>query len=247
MTSSRSIILVTSANQGLGHEALKALARENKYHIVNPTCSQSKADEAVKVITSKTSSDPTNFTPVVINLHNQKFIFTAAAIVKEKFGHLDILVNSTGINRSPTNNATLRENLRAVFETNVFVAVMNEAFLSMIRAQRCIVTVTSGLGMFGKYEAPVYHSSKSAVNMLAAVDTIMLQDENFPTVLVEPGYCRTAFGGFHGDKDANKGGLVIARAAVEGDNKDLFLKIGDGGGKHAEFGWQCIRALCPCL
>ncbi|KAJ6139530.1 hypothetical protein N7471_006016 [Penicillium samsonianum] len=130
---------------------------------------------------------------------------------------------------------------------------MNDTFLPLIRAstypQRRIVTVTSGLGMFGvaltesspyniwKYKVPVYRSSKSAVNMLAAVDTISLQNENIPTVLVEPGYCRTAFGGFHGDKDADQGGKVIARAAVGGDNKDLFLKIVDDEGKHAEFGW----------
>lgn len=73
--------------------------------------------------------------------------------------------------------------------------------------------------------------------MLAAVNTISLQDENIPTVLVELGYCRTAFGGFHGDRDADQGNKVIARAAVEGDNNDLFLKIADDEGKHAEFGW----------
>lgn len=130
---------------------------------------------------------------------------------------------------------------------------MNETFLPLIRAstypQRRIVTVTSGLGMFGiafaesspyniwKYRVPVYRSSKSAANMLAAVDTISLQDENIPTVLVEPGYCRTAFGGYQGHKEPDLGGKVIARAAVEGDNKDLFLKIIDDEGKHAEFGW----------
>lgn len=34
-----------------------------------------------------------------------------------------------------------------------------------------------------------------------------------------------------------RGGKVIARAAVEGDNEDLLLKIVEDGGKHAEFGW----------
>lgn len=170
-------------------------------------------------------------------------------------GHLDVLVNNAGINTSPDKNATLRENFRAVFETNVFgVAIMNDTFLPLIRAskypQRRIVTVTSGLGMFGvaltdsspyniwKFPVvPAYRASKSAVNMLSVFDTIKLQEEDIPVVLVEPGYCRTAFGGFNGDKDPDEGGRVIARAAVEGDNKDLFLKIVDDEGKHAEFGW----------
>lgn len=164
------------------------------------------------------------------------------------------MVNNATINRSPNDNATLRENLHAVFETTVFgVAVMNEPFLPLTRAsaypQRRIVTATSGLGMFGialsenspyniwKYKFPVYRSSKSVVNMLAAVDKITLQDENIPTVLVEPGYCRTAFGGFSDHKDPGLGGKVIARSAVEGDNKYLLLKIVEDAGKHAEFGW----------
>lgn len=251
---SKPVILITGGNQGLGHEALKALARTKEYHLVVAARSQQKADDAVKAISSETGSDSADFTPVVINLENDDSIFAAAKIVKDKFGHLDVLVNNAGINRSPNENATLRESYQAVFESNVFgVAVMNETFLPLIRAskypRRRIVTVTSGLGMFGvalaesspyniwKIQVPVYRSSKSAVNMISAVDTITLRDENIPTVLVEPGYCRTAFGGYSGDKDADEGGRVIARAAVEGENKDLFLKIIDDEGKHAEFGW----------
>ncbi|KAL2815748.1 hypothetical protein BJX63DRAFT_389528 [Aspergillus granulosus] len=248
------VILVTGGNQGLGHETLKDLARRKAYHLIVASRSQTKADEAVKVIASETDSDPADFTPIVIELDKDETILAAAAIVREKFGHLDVLVNNAGISRSPKENATLREDLRDVFETNVFgVAVMNKTFLPLIRAstfpQRRIVTVTSGLGMFGvaltesspynawHYRFPVYRSSKSAVNMISAVDMIALRDENISTVLVEPGYCRTAFGGYQGHKDADAGGRVIARAAVEGDNKDLFLKIVDDEGKHDEFGW----------
>ncbi|KAL4931653.1 uncharacterized protein BDV17DRAFT_256194 [Aspergillus undulatus] len=248
------VILVTGGNQGLGHEALKVLAHAKNYHLVVAARSQSKADEAVRTIASETSSDTNGLTPVVINLDDDETILAAAQLVETKFGHLDILINNAGINRSPNDNGTLRENLRAVFETNVFgVAVMVETFLPLIRKstypRRRIVTVTSGLGMFGvavtksspyniwNYKVTFYRASKAAVNMLAAVDTISLEEENIPTVLVEPGYCRTAFGGFQGHKDADAGGRVIARAAVEGENRDLFLRIVDDEGKFEEFGW----------
>jgi NAD(P)-dependent dehydrogenase (short-subunit alcohol dehydrogenase family) len=253
---SKPIILVTGGSQGLGHETLKVLAQKKAYHLVVAARSQEKADEAVRVIAAASGGNVTeDFTPVVIDVTSDETIQAAATLVKQKFGRLDILVNNAGIARSPRgDNVTLRQDLRDVFETNVFgVAVMNETFLPLLRAstfpQRRIVTVTSGLGMFGvalkesspynawNYRFPVYRSSKSAVNMISAVDMIALRDENISTVLVEPGYCRTAFGNYHGHKDADAGGRVIARAAVEGDNKDLFLKIVDDEGKHEEFGW----------
>ena len=251
---SKPVILITGGNRGLVHEALKVPVSTKRYHLVVAARSQQKADDAMKTISSEAVSDSAEFIPVIINLENDDSIFTAAKIIKEKFVYLDVLVDSAGINRSPNKNATFRENYQSVFETSVFgVSVMNDTFLPLIRAskhpRRRIVTVTSGLGMFGvaltetslyniwKYQIPVYRNSKSAVNILSTVNTIMLRDENIPTVLVKPGYCRTAFGGYSGHKDAELGGKVIARAAVEGENKDLFLKIIDDEGKHAEFGW----------
>lgn len=252
---SKPIILVTGGNQGFGHEALKALAKAKKYHLLVATRSQQKSDDAIRTLVSETEADPADSTPLVIELTNDDTILAAAQLVQDKFGHLDILVNNAGINSSPDRNATLRANYLTVFDTNVFgVAVMNHTFLPLLRRstypRRRIVTVTSGLGMFGvaltesspyniwKYPVvPAYRASKAAVNMMAAFDTIVLRDGNLPNVLVEPGYFRTAFGGFQGDKDAALGGEVIARAATEGENKDLFLKIVDDEGKHDEFGW----------
>ncbi|KAH9896189.1 short-chain dehydrogenase [Xylariomycetidae sp. FL2044] len=224
--------------KGLGHEALKAVARKSKSNDYNNRChlgvaarSQDKAESAVRTIASDTGSDPADFTPVVLDLTSDETIDAAAELVRARFGRLDVLVNNAGINRSPDPNATLRKDMRAVYDTNVFgVAVTNAAFLPLLRAskypQRRIVTLTSGLGSFGvaltrtspyngwDYPVPTYGSSKSATNMPAARDCIKLEAENILTELVEPGYCRTAFGGFEGHKEADQGGAVIAHAAV---------------------------------
>ncbi|KAL4936204.1 hypothetical protein BDV06DRAFT_233638 [Aspergillus oleicola] len=253
---SKPIILVTGGNQGLGYETLKALAQTQKYHLVVAARSQSKAENAIQSLVLETSSDVNDFTPVVIDLADDKTIHSAADLIKTKFNHLDILINNAGINRSPNDYATLREDLRAVFETNVFgVAVMNQTFLPLLRSsnhpRRRIVTVTSGMGMFGvavtqsspfnlwEYKVPVYRASKAAVNMLAAVENVEHEEEGIPTVLVCPGYCRTAFGGFRGHKGADEGGRVIARAATEGENAEVGLRNGilDDEGKFGEFGW----------
>lgn len=91
---SKPVILVTGGNQGLGHEALKILAKKKKFHLVVATRSHQKTDEAIKTIASETGSKLADFTPVVIDLENDESIFAAAKIVKEKFGHLDILIVS---------------------------------------------------------------------------------------------------------------------------------------------------------
>ncbi|KAL4967828.1 uncharacterized protein BDV14DRAFT_13841 [Aspergillus stella-maris] len=253
---SKPVILVTGGNQGLGYETLKALAQAKKYRLVVAARSQEKAENAIRSLASETSSAMDDFTPVVIDLIDDATIQSAADLIRSKFGHLDILINNAGINRSPDGNASLREDLRAVFETNVFgVAVMNQTFLPLLRAssypQRRIVTVTSGMGMFGvavsksstyslwNYKVPVYRASKAAVNMLAAAENVENEADGIPTVLVCPGYCRTAFGGYMGHKDADAGGRCIARAATEGANEVLGLKAGvlDDEGKFGDFGW----------
>ena len=121
-------------------------------------------------------------------------IKATATYIREQFGSLDTLVNNGGINRSSDPNATLRETYRAVFETNVFgVVVVTGAFL-LLRASkypdRRTVNVTSGLERIGiaysltsKYSAkvwelPVYPSSKTALNLINAVDAVRLQKEN---------------------------------------------------------------------
>ncbi|KAI5920496.1 short-chain dehydrogenase [Camillea tinctor] len=68
------------------------------------------------------------------------------------------------------------------------------------------------------YQTAVYGNSKAAANRVVAVDVIMLQHENISIVLVEPGYCCPALGGYQDHKDADASGKVIARAAVEGNN-----------------------------
>ncbi|KAL4949287.1 hypothetical protein BDW69DRAFT_202936 [Aspergillus filifer] len=253
---SKPVILVTGGNQGLGYETLKSLAQVKEYHLVVASRSQQKAENAIRSLASETSSDIDDFSPVIIDLTDDTTIHAAANLIRFKFGHLDILINNAGINRSPDENASLREDLRAVFETNVFgVAVMNQAFLPLIRAstypQRRIVTVTSGMGMFGvaitasstynlwNYKVPVYRASKAALNMLAAAENVENESDGIPTVLVCPGYCRTAFGGYTGHKGADAGGRCIARAATEGTNGELGLKAGvlDDEGKFGEFGW----------
>ncbi|KAL4942710.1 hypothetical protein BDV06DRAFT_191514 [Aspergillus oleicola] len=249
MSTTKPLILITGANQGLGFASAKQLASTGNYRLLIGARSQEKAEGAVKELGG--SSD---LTPIVLDLDNDQSIETAAAFVKDKFGSLDILINNAGINRSSNPDATLRESYRAVFETNVFgVAVVVETFLPLIRAStyhdRRIVNVTSGLGLIGMalsptseysaevWQLPVYRGSKAAINIINAVDAVRLRKENICSILAAPGYCRTNFGGGTGVKSAEEGARPIVRAAVEGSPEELFGKIVDDENIYADFGW----------
>ncbi|KAI3204641.1 hypothetical protein CBS147311_3821 [Penicillium roqueforti] len=245
------LVLITGANQGLGFATAQQLASTGQYNLLIAARSQEKAEGAVKQLESSTNS---SLTPIVIDLDQDESITAAAKFVEERFGSLDILINNAGINRSSDPNATLRESYRAVFETNVFgVAVMTATFLPLLRASkhhdRRIVNVTSGLGQIGIaysptseysakiWELPIYRSSKSAINMISAVDAVSLEKENILVVLAAPGFCRTNFGGGQGVKSAEEGARPIVRAATEGSPKELFGKLVDDENTLVEFGW----------
>ncbi|KAJ0414031.1 NAD(P)-binding protein [Aspergillus carlsbadensis] len=249
MTTVKPLILITGANQGLGFAAATQLVSTAKYRLLIAARSQEKAESAVEELGG---SD--DLTPVVVDLDSDKSIEAAAAFVQERFGSLDILINNAGINRSSNPNATLRENYRAVFETNVFgPAIMVENFLPLLRASqyrdRRIVNVTSGLGQIGMaysptseysakvWELPVYRGSKAATNIITAVDAVRLREEGILAVVVAPGYCRTNFGGYSGVKTPEEGAKPIVRAAVEGSPDELFGKIVDDENVYEDFGW----------
>ncbi|OQE44494.1 hypothetical protein PENCOP_c002G08427 [Penicillium coprophilum] len=251
-TVTKPLILITGANQGLGFATAQQLASTGKYNLLIGARSQEKAEGAIKQLQG--FSTDSSLTPIVIDLDQDESITAAAKLVEERFGSLDILINNAGINRSSDPNATLRETYRAVFETNVFgVAVMTATFLPLLRASkyhdRRIVNVTSGLGQIGMayspnseysariWELPVYRSSKSAINMINAVDAVSLKKENILSVLAAPGYCRTNFGGGNGVKSAVEGARPIVRAATEGTAKELFGKLVDDENTLVEFGW----------
>lgn len=168
-------------------------------------------------------------TPIIIDIDQDESITAAAKFVQDRFGS------------------------REVFETNVFgVAVMTATFLPLLRASkyhdRRIVNVTSGLGQIGIaysptseysakiWELPVYRSSKSAINMISAVDAVSLEKEKILCILAAPGYCRTNFGGGQGVKSA-EGARPIVRAAAEGNRNELFGKLVGDENTLVEFGW----------
>jgi NAD(P)-dependent dehydrogenase (short-subunit alcohol dehydrogenase family) len=253
MATTRALVLITGATQGIGLATAQQLASSGKYHVLLGARSSSKADTVVKQLLDDKQYpvDATAVTAIAIDVTDDISIAAAVKFVTDTYGSLDILINNAGISTGPP-GLGVRDNFRAIFETNVFgAAVVIDSFLPLLRASkyhdRRIVNVTSGLGQIGMagargspfnakaYAVPDYRSSKTAVNMLTAVHSVVLADEGISVISAAPGFCRTNFTGGQGNKDASDGAKVIIRAATEGDPKELYgTLVADEGTK---FGW----------
>ncbi|KAL4992935.1 putative short-chain dehydrogenase [Aspergillus recurvatus] len=253
MSSGKPLVLITGANQGIGFAAAQILASTGKYHLLIGARSQPKAEAAVQQLLSLAAAAAA--TPLVIDVADDASILAAAKLVTDRFGSLDILINNAGISGQPEQpGLTLREKFHQVFDVNVFgVAAVTAAFLPLLRASkyhdRRIVNVTTGLGHIGMalsptsdynikaWALPVYRSSKTALNMITAVDAVTLAEEGISAILAAPGFTRTNFTGGHGVKDASEGAKEIVRAATEGNPGDLVGKVVDAEHTLEEFGW----------
>src|SRR5450432_3013693 len=185
--------LITGATKGLGREtARRLLAAGHTVYLGARDAQRGKevaADLGAELLLIDVTSDDS--------------VAAAAAAVRERTGHLDVLINNAGIagGRIPPGETTAAD-MQAVYDTNVFgvVRVMH-AFLPLLEASvsPVVVNVSSGLGSLtvtndrSRFESTLlglsYPSSKAAVNMLTSQYA-----KAYPGIkinVVDPGYTAT--------------------------------------------------------
>ena len=165
---------------------------------------------------------------LLIDVTSDDSVQAAAAAVRERAGHLDVLVNNAGIagGRIPPGETTAADML-AVYDTNVFgvVRVMH-AFLPLLEASvsPVVVNVSSGLGSLtvtndpSRFESTLlglaYPSSKAALNMITSQYA-----KAYPAIkinVVDPGYTATDLNGHRGTQTVEEGTEIIVRMATIG-------------------------------
>jgi len=150
---------------------------------------------------------------------------------EREFGYLDALVNNAGVStlsgrhldHVPTPTEETADDLRFVYETNVFGVVrMINAFLPLLRRSPAgrIVNVTSKRGSIGEAGAWVgqpdmaYSSSKTALNALTVHYARELAGTPVKVNGAAPGHVATDFNGFRGTRTPEQGAAVAIRLAT---------------------------------
>jgi NAD(P)-dependent dehydrogenase (short-subunit alcohol dehydrogenase family) len=219
--------LVTGANKGIGLEVAKQLAQHGFFVYIGSR-NVASGEAAVQHLKA---AGLANLAAVQLDVTSPESIRAARATIGEKTPVLDVLVNNAGISGGMVQSArqATLEQMRAVFETNVFGVVgVTQAFIDLLEKspQPRIVNVSSAMASLTLYadlandnfanRYPVYQSSKTALNMYTINLAHELRDTPFKVNAVCPGYTKTDFTGHQGTSTVEEAGQRIAKYALLG-------------------------------
>ena len=174
MSTSKTTVLVTGGNNGIGLAACQLFAAQPDYHCIMASRSLEKGQKALASIKSS------NISLVQLDITSDASIAAAVKEVGAKHPHLDVLINNAGV--CPT--AFTRDVLRECIDTNgISPGMVTQAFAPLLLKSEGtprVVYVSSELGSISRrcnpkniaYEAEykAYRMSKAALNMLVACD-----------------------------------------------------------------------------
>jgi NAD(P)-dependent dehydrogenase (short-subunit alcohol dehydrogenase family) len=224
MAQDSKIALVTGANKGIGFEVARQLA-EKGYTVLVGARDAERGEKAVAEIRASGGRAEV----VLLDLADDGTSATAAKVLEDKYGVLDVLVNNAGIidwTDGPPSTTSV-EAIRKIYDTNFFGTVaVTQAFLPLLRKSAAgrIVNVSSGLGSLAQNGDPAwpyasvkvlgYCSSKAALNMMTVQLAWELRETGIKVNSADPGYTATDLNNHGGHQTLAEGSEAIVRLAT---------------------------------
>jgi NAD(P)-dependent dehydrogenase (short-subunit alcohol dehydrogenase family) len=229
------VTLVTGANQGIGLQIAKDLVAHG-FTVLVGSRNPRRGEAAAKEVGPDACA-------IQLDVTDENSIVAAAKRIRSEFGRLDVLVNNAAISntrmrpgvsveeysRSTRPSVVSLDELRAVFETNVFgVVAVTQAMLPLLREAPAarIVNVSSGAGsltlnadpafpwraIFG----PVYPASKTALNAMTLAMAIELEPTGIKVNACSPGFTKTNLNNYAGTQTVEEAAREPVRLALLG-------------------------------
>lgn len=183
------VILLTGAGSGIGRVTALHLVRQG--HVVYAGV---RRPEAGAALAAEAPDGPGRLVPVQLDVTRAEEREAAVAAVLAAEGRLDALVNNAGVALGGFLEDLEEDELRAVFDTNVFgVWALTRRVIPVMRAQGGgrVVQVSSMAGRMAFPGLGAYAASKFALEGMSEAWRHELALHGVRLVIVEPGAYRT--------------------------------------------------------
>jgi NAD(P)-dependent dehydrogenase (short-subunit alcohol dehydrogenase family) len=210
-------VLITGATEGLGRAAALLLA-EKDYRVFAAGRSAEKRAELDRLADSRKLP----LESLELDVCDGNSVSRAVQHVLQKSGNIDVLINNAGVGLMAVTEELKLDDLRRVFETNIFGLLrMTQAVLPHMRARKSgrILMLSSVAGILTPPTYGAYSSSKHAVEALSNALRLELYPFNIEVILIEPGYIMTNF---------QQTAKDLAESYIEGSTSSPYAKIYEG-------------------
>jgi len=187
--SDRQVVLVTGASAGFGRLMVETFARAG-YRTYAAMRAPSGKNAAAREEIEALAAGGLPLSVVALDVTSDEEVAAAVARVLSEAGRIDVVINNAGVGLIGLTECTTVDQMRFLFETNVFSAQrLNRAVLPHMRARRTglLVHVASTLGRMVMPAVVPYCTTKWALEALAEGYRHELTGTGVDSVIVEPG------------------------------------------------------------
>ena len=182
------VAIVTGASKGIGAGIAKALASAGASVVVNYASSKAGADAVVEAIT-RAGGKAIAVHGDVSKEAEAKGLVDAAL---ENFGHLDILVNNSGVYEFSPIETSTEEQYRRMFDVNVLGTLLTtKAAVPHLGEGASIINISSNITSVLAPDTAIYSGSKGAVDAITGVLAKELGARKIRVNAINPGMVET--------------------------------------------------------
>jgi NAD(P)-dependent dehydrogenase (short-subunit alcohol dehydrogenase family) len=225
--SEQTIALVTGANKGIGYEIAAGLGALGWSVGVG-----ARNEESREAAVAKLRAAGADAFGVPLDVTDDASVASAAGLLEERAGRLDVLVNNAGVIGGTPQEPTRVDlaTVRTAVETNVLGVIrVTNAMLPLLRrsASPRIVNMSSSVGSLTRQTTPgaetgpisaAYAPSKTFLNAVTVQYAKELRDTNILINAACPGYVATDLNGFRGVRTPEQGAAIAIRLATLPDD-----------------------------
>lgn len=185
------VTVITGGTRGIGFETVKVFL-ENKAKVVLFGSRKETVDKAVSFL--KEENPSFEVFGLYPNLTSELEVQKAFREVKEKYGHIDILINNAGVSSSTPLTSYTMEDYDKIMDLNVkSVFVCSKNIIPYFEEQNegVILNTSSMVSIYGQPSGCLYPTSKFAINGLTKSLARELAPKNIRVNAVAPGITET--------------------------------------------------------